>query len=508
MTTPDDAAARRRCPAATPADRRRRARSRRRRRRDAARPTPAPTPPRRTARPRPDRPTPPPGGPVRPPPAPPPGRDRSPTARCRPAPDAPPSRTARPAPRRARRAARRSPTAGGAAGAGPPGAGRPVPPHRSSCTASAGARCRPPGSSRSSCSRSSPVPSAASSAPGWATTTTWPTPACRSRAGGASTVDALAGVGRGDRGRRAAERRVDRGRTAAEGSATGSGFVLRAGRLHPHQQPRGRGRPTTRPRRSPCCSPTAARRTATIVGRTADYDLAVLKVDADGLIPLVLGDSDEVVVGDPVVAIGAPLGLDGHRDDGHRQRAQPARSSAGDATRRPAFINAIQTDAAINPGNSGGPLVNAAGEVIGINSAIAQPPGRRRSAAGASGSASRSRRTRRAAPPSSSSRPGRATYPIIGVLLDQRYTGEGVQVVAERAGRTGSRSPPDGPADRAGIRAGRRHPGDRRPARDRARRAHRGDPRADPGRHGRAARAQRRRASATSACVLDESPTS
>ena len=120
--------------------------------------------------------------------------------------------------------------------------------------------------------------------------------------------------------------------------------------------------------------PTAASSTATLVGRTADYDLAVLKVDGEGLDPLVLGDSDAVVVGDSVLAIGAPLGLEGTVTTGivsALNRPVPA----GDETGRPAFINAIQTDAAINPGNSGGPLVNAAGEVIGINSAIAQPPG-------------------------------------------------------------------------------------------------------------------------------------
>src|SRR5690606_36061729 len=112
---------------------------------------------------------------------------------------------------------------------------------------------------------------------------------------------------------------------------------------------------------------------AELIGATPDYDLAVIRVDETGLEPLVLGDSDEVVVGDAVLAVGSPLGLEATVTTGivsalHR----PVK--AGEAAVA-AFIDAIQTDAAINPGNSGGPLVNSAGGVIGINSAIAQGPG-------------------------------------------------------------------------------------------------------------------------------------
>lgn len=190
---------------------------------------------------------------------------------------------------------------------------------------------------------------------------------------------------------------------------------------------------------------------ATIVGRTPDYDVAVLKVERTGLVPLVLGDSDDVVVGDPVIAIGAPLGLEGTVTTGIVS-ALNRPVSAGDATDT-AFINAIQTDAAINPGNSGGPLVNAAGEVVGINSAIAQPPGAV-SAAGGSiglGFAITSNQARRTAEQLIEN--GVATYPIIGVLLDQAYTGEGVQVATEPSGGNPSVTP-RGPADRAGIRRG------------------------------------------------------
>lgn len=190
----------------------------------------------------------------------------------------------------------------------------------------------------------------------------------------------------------------------------------------------------------------------TVVGATGDYDLAVVKVDATGLQPLALGDSDAVVVGDPVVAIGAPLGLVGTVTTGivsSLHRPVVAGDEEGEGT---AFINAIQTDAAINPGNSGGPLVNARGEVVGINSAIAQLPGRLTSAGSIGlGFAIPSNQARRTAEQLIET--GRATYPVIGVLLDPEYSGEGVRVFEEDP-TDAQALVPDGPADRAGIRRG------------------------------------------------------
>jgi len=190
---------------------------------------------------------------------------------------------------------------------------------------------------------------------------------------------------------------------------------------------------------------------ATIVGRTGAYDLAVIKVDRTGLVPLLLGNSDDVAVGDPVVAVGAPLGLKGTVTTGIIS-ALNRPVSAGDASDT-AFINAIQTDAAINPGNSGGPLVNSAGEVVGINSAIAQPPGSGTAASGSIGLgfAIPSNQARRTA--AQLIETGRATYPIVGVLLDQTYTGEGVQVASAPVGGQDPVSV-KGPADKAGIRSG------------------------------------------------------
>jgi S1-C subfamily serine protease len=108
---------------------------------------------------------------------------------------------------------------------------------------------------------------------------------------------------------------------------------------------------------------------AEIVGTDPATDLALLKVDApqDVLHPLELGDSSKVKVGDPVVAIGNPFGLDSTVTSGivsalQRQIQAPDGFS---------ISSVIQTDAAINPGNSGGPLIDSSGRVIGINSQIA-----------------------------------------------------------------------------------------------------------------------------------------
>jgi S1-C subfamily serine protease len=107
---------------------------------------------------------------------------------------------------------------------------------------------------------------------------------------------------------------------------------------------------------------------AKVVGADPSTDVALLKVDvpAGALHPLALGDSSKVEVGDPVVAIGNPFGLDSTVTSGivsalQRQIEAPAGFS---------ISHVIQTDAAINPGNSGGPLIDANGEVIGINSQI------------------------------------------------------------------------------------------------------------------------------------------
>ncbi len=107
---------------------------------------------------------------------------------------------------------------------------------------------------------------------------------------------------------------------------------------------------------------------AELVGQDVSTDIAILKVDApaDELEPLPLGDSGALDVGDPVVAIGNPFGLDRTVTAGIVSALQRQISAPDGFT----ISNVIQTDAPINPGNSGGPLLDASGEVIGVNSQI------------------------------------------------------------------------------------------------------------------------------------------
>jgi len=110
---------------------------------------------------------------------------------------------------------------------------------------------------------------------------------------------------------------------------------------------------------------------ATLVGSNTSADLAVIRVSvaASTLHPVTLGNSDSVQVGDSVYAIGSPFGLSGSLSQGIISNLkQSGRTSDGGN-----LSGLIQTDAAINPGNSGGPLVNAQGEVIGINTSIESP---------------------------------------------------------------------------------------------------------------------------------------
>ena len=112
---------------------------------------------------------------------------------------------------------------------------------------------------------------------------------------------------------------------------------------------------------------------ATVVGVSPDNDLAVLRVDvsADRLRPVLVGSSHDLLVGQQVLAIGDPFGLDQTLTTG-------IVSALGRTIRSPsnhAISNVIQTDAAINPGNSGGPLLDSAGRLIGVNSAIISPSG-------------------------------------------------------------------------------------------------------------------------------------
>lgn len=110
---------------------------------------------------------------------------------------------------------------------------------------------------------------------------------------------------------------------------------------------------------------------AEIVGRDPLSDLAVLKVDKPGLIPIDIGQSQNVTVGDQVVAFGSPLGLAGTVTSGIVSALDRPVHLGGEGADSDAYILAVQTDASINPGNSGGALVDDQGALVGINSAIA-----------------------------------------------------------------------------------------------------------------------------------------
>jgi putative serine protease PepD len=106
---------------------------------------------------------------------------------------------------------------------------------------------------------------------------------------------------------------------------------------------------------------------ATVVSQDATHDLAVVQATGvSGLTPATIGTGTAVNIGDPVLAFGSPLGLQGTVTAGIVSAVNRSLDSGGSS-----LTNLIQTDAAINPGNSGGPLVNSAGQVIGINVAIA-----------------------------------------------------------------------------------------------------------------------------------------
>ncbi|MFE7657425.1 S1C family serine protease [Streptomyces bottropensis] len=112
---------------------------------------------------------------------------------------------------------------------------------------------------------------------------------------------------------------------------------------------------------------------AEVVGHAQGYDVAVIKLKnaPSNLQPLTLGDSDKVAVGDSTIAIGAPFGLSNTVTTGIiSAKNRPVASSDGSSGSKASYMSALQTDASINPGNSGGPLLDARGNVIGINSAI------------------------------------------------------------------------------------------------------------------------------------------
>lgn len=182
---------------------------------------------------------------------------------------------------------------------------------------------------------------------------------------------------------------------------------------------------------------------AKIVGRDKAYDLAVLQINRGNLAALNLGDSTKLVVGEPVMAVGSPLGLASTVTTGiisALNRPVSAGNIGGES-----YVNAIQTDAAINPGNSGGALVNAQGQIIGVNSAIATL-----SSGGTSGSiglgfAIPISEAKRVIDEIITSPTNTSTRPLLGVFFDNTYDGIGARILKLSPGEA---------ADVAGIPAG------------------------------------------------------
>ncbi|MBV9449818.1 MAG: trypsin-like peptidase domain-containing protein [Streptosporangiaceae bacterium] len=113
---------------------------------------------------------------------------------------------------------------------------------------------------------------------------------------------------------------------------------------------------------------------ATLVGRDPLTDVAVIKVSETGLAPIPIGSSGSLVVGQPVVVLGAPLGLSSTVTSGIVSALDRTIQVPGENSQSALLINAVQTDAAINPGNSGGAMVNCGGQFVGIPSAGATVP--------------------------------------------------------------------------------------------------------------------------------------
>ena len=187
---------------------------------------------------------------------------------------------------------------------------------------------------------------------------------------------------------------------------------------------------------------------AKLIGRDSSYDLAVLKIDVTDAPALQLGDSEMIQVGDPVIAIGSPLGLAGTVTSGIISAKNRAVTSGG-GTGESSFINALQTDAAINPGNSGGPLVDINGAVIGVNSAIASLGASFSSQSGSIGLGFAIPINQAKKTAEQLIKTGKATYPLMGISVDSAYAGGGARIA-----NVPNAILPGGPAAKAGLKAG------------------------------------------------------
>jgi serine protease Do len=182
---------------------------------------------------------------------------------------------------------------------------------------------------------------------------------------------------------------------------------------------------------------------AKVVGSDSETDLAVIKIEADHALPVAkIGNSDGLNVGDWVLAIGSPFGLE------ETVTAGIVSAKGRDITPDRQFQRFIQTDAAINPGNSGGPLVNMAGEVIGINTAIATGTG---SYAGVGFALPSNVATQVY---NQIAKTGKVTRGSIGITFQSELNPLVLQSFGTDHGVVITSVQPDGPAAKAGLRQG------------------------------------------------------
>ncbi|MEV6284356.1 trypsin-like peptidase domain-containing protein [Kribbella sp. NPDC051770] len=188
---------------------------------------------------------------------------------------------------------------------------------------------------------------------------------------------------------------------------------------------------------------------ATVVGTDPLTDLAVIRADAKDLTPAVLGKSGDLGVGQGVVAIGSPFGLDATVTSGIVSALNRPVTSGGEEQDSTTVFPAIQTDAAINPGNSGGALIDLAGQVVGINSAIKTAGGSGQSEGGNIGLGF--------AIPIDQAKPiidelvakGKATHARLGVTVGDAQSSDGLT-----QGATLGEVTSGGAADKAGLKSG------------------------------------------------------
>ncbi len=190
---------------------------------------------------------------------------------------------------------------------------------------------------------------------------------------------------------------------------------------------------------------------ATLIGEDLTNDLAVLRIDADSMPTAPLGRSDNLMIGEWAIAIGNPFGfLLGNTEPSVTAGVISAtgRNLVGRGEGQGVYVDMIQTDASINPGNSGGPLINANGEVIGVNSSIYSPTG----GSVGLGFAIPINRVRRVVEDLLAH--GAVRRPWIGVKLDYPSTGNARESLT--GGVVLESVVPGSPAERAGLRAGDR----------------------------------------------------